>query len=97
MIKILKNKYSFLIKQSLKYNYLQSFFSINLVPTGSRDPFALRRAGNSIIKILIIKKIDASLTDISNVISLQKVSNQEKIMVTKNDELDLTLVTYCVM
>ena len=74
-----RNKLGCILSLSNNIDALQSFFSINLVPTGSRDPFALRRAGNSIIKILIIKKIDMSLDDISNVISLQKISNKENL------------------
>ncbi len=36
-------------------------FSIGLIPTGSRDPFAVRRQGNGILKILLDHRISASL------------------------------------
>lgn len=39
-------------------------YSINLAPTGSKDPFALRRAANAIVKILALSRIPLSLVDI---------------------------------
>jgi len=36
-------------------------FSAGLIPTGSKDPFAVRRAGNGIIKILVDHRLDVSL------------------------------------
>ncbi len=36
-------------------------FSAGLIPTGSKDPFAVRRQGNGILKILLDHNIDASL------------------------------------
>jgi glycyl-tRNA synthetase beta chain len=36
-------------------------FSIGLIPTGSKDPFAVRRQGNAILKIMLDHRISASL------------------------------------
>jgi glycyl-tRNA synthetase beta chain len=36
-------------------------FSIGLIPTGSKDPFAVRRQGNAILKIMLDHRINASL------------------------------------
>ena len=36
-------------------------FSVGLIPSGSRDPFAVRRQGNGIIKIIIDHRMKASL------------------------------------
>ncbi len=44
-----------------KLDLLNSFWSINEKPTGSRDPFALRRAALGIIRILVENKIDFQL------------------------------------
>lgn len=44
-----------------KIDTLIGFFSINEKPTGSKDPFALRRAALGIIRILIENKINVSL------------------------------------
>ncbi|MDY0121748.1 MAG: glycine--tRNA ligase subunit beta [Sulfurimonas sp.] len=43
---------SAIIAMSLKLDTLIALFSINQIPTGSRDPFALRRAVNGIIRIV---------------------------------------------
>ena len=45
-------KLSAIIAMSLKLDTLIALFSINQIPTGSRDPFALRRAVNGIIRIV---------------------------------------------
>ncbi len=47
-----------------KIDTLTGFFVINKKPTGSKDPFALRRAGFSIVQILIQFKLNISLDDL---------------------------------
>jgi glycyl-tRNA synthetase beta chain len=42
---------SAVVAMSIKLDTLLALFSINEIPTGSRDPFALRRAVNGIIRI----------------------------------------------
>ena len=44
-------KVSAIVAMSLKLDTLLALFSINQIPTGSRDPFALRRAVNGLIRI----------------------------------------------
>jgi glycyl-tRNA synthetase beta chain len=39
-------------------------FSIGLVPSGSKDPYALRRAANAVIKILAESRLPIHLTDL---------------------------------
>ncbi len=59
-------KLSAIVAMSLKLDTLIGLFSVNQIPTGSRDPFALRRAVNGLIKIVnefklefdIVKTID---------------------------------------
>jgi glycyl-tRNA synthetase beta chain len=41
-----------------------SFFGINQIPTGDKDPFGLRRAALAIIRILIEKEINLDLKDV---------------------------------
>jgi glycyl-tRNA synthetase beta chain len=41
-----------------------AMFSIGLVPTGSKDPFALRRAANSIVKILAESELPFTLSNL---------------------------------
>jgi glycyl-tRNA synthetase beta chain len=45
-----------------KVDTLQGCFAIGLVPTGSRDPFALRRAAQGVVKILVEGKVRAKLS-----------------------------------
>ncbi len=45
-------KLSAIVAMSLKLDTLLGLFSINQIPTGSRDPFALRRAVNGLIRIV---------------------------------------------
>jgi len=46
------NPLSAVVALSIKIDTLLALFSINQIPTGSRDPFALRRAVNGVIKIV---------------------------------------------
>ncbi len=41
---------------------ISAMFSIGLVPTGSKDPFALRRAANAVVKILAEAKLPLQLS-----------------------------------
>jgi len=44
-------KVSAIVAMSIKLDTLLALFSINQIPTGSRDPFALRRAVNGLVRI----------------------------------------------
>jgi glycyl-tRNA synthetase beta chain len=41
-----------------------SMFALGMEPTGSKDPFALRRAANAIVKILAESKLPLTLSDV---------------------------------
>lgn len=47
-----------------KLDNIVSFFSIGLTPTGSEDPFALRRQALAVIAILMEKRYDISLREL---------------------------------
>ena len=47
-----------------KIDTLTGFFIINKQPTGSKDPFALRRTGFAIVQILITHDLSISVNDI---------------------------------
>jgi glycyl-tRNA synthetase beta chain len=47
-----------------KIDTLTGFFIINKQPTGSKDPFALRRTGFAIVQILINHNLNISINDI---------------------------------
>ena len=43
---------SAVVAMSIKLDTLLALFSVNQIPTGSRDPFALRRAVNGVVRII---------------------------------------------
>jgi glycyl-tRNA synthetase beta chain len=47
-----------------KIDSIVGCFSINLIPTGSEDPFALRRQAQGIVSVLMNKKINLELDDL---------------------------------
>ncbi|MBB5055651.1 glycyl-tRNA synthetase beta chain [Granulicella aggregans] len=48
-----------------KADTIAGMFSLGLEPTGSKDPFALRRAANGIVKILAESKLPLTLSEIA--------------------------------
>ena len=58
---------------------LTGFFIINKKPSGSKDPFALRRAGFSIVKILMKFKLNISISDLFTE-SINSYKNSSKII-----------------
>jgi glycyl-tRNA synthetase beta chain len=46
-----------------KLDTLRGCFGVGLIPTGSRDPFALRRAAQGVVKILVEGRIEIPLLD----------------------------------
>ncbi|MDE5591784.1 MAG: glycine--tRNA ligase subunit beta [Helicobacter sp.] len=61
--KIPSNIVSAIVALSHKLDNLLGLFSLNKIPTGSKDPFALRRSANGIIKILLHFKLPFNLRD----------------------------------
>jgi len=57
------NLCSSLVALSGKIDSLLALFSIGKVPTGAKDPFALRRAVNGIIKIVLNQNIEFDIRD----------------------------------
>jgi glycyl-tRNA synthetase beta chain len=49
-----------------KLDTLRGCFAVGLVPTGSKDPFALRRAAQGVVKILVEAKLDYKLDDLAS-------------------------------
>ena len=49
-----------------KLDSIAGFFAIGIQPTGSQDPYALRRQALGILSILMDKKIDVNLKDLVN-------------------------------
>ena len=55
-----------------KIDTIASFFAINVIPTGSQDPYALRRQASGIVQILAEKKWDISLERVID-LALQEI------------------------
>jgi glycyl-tRNA synthetase beta chain len=49
-----------------RFQTIEAMFSLGLAPTGSKDPFGLRRAGNGIVKILAESDLPLKLTDLDD-------------------------------
>jgi glycyl-tRNA synthetase beta chain len=47
-----------------KADTIAGMFSLGLVPSGSKDPFALRRQANAIVKVIAEKKLPLPLSDL---------------------------------
>ncbi|QOY55736.1 glycine--tRNA ligase subunit beta [Candidatus Sulfurimonas marisnigri] len=54
---------SAIVAMSIKLDTLLAMFSINQIPTGSRDPFALRRAVNGLIRITREHNLEFDIVD----------------------------------
>lgn len=73
---------SAIVAMSIKLDTLLALFSVNQIPTGSRDPFALRRAVNGVVRIVnefafefdIIKSIKLLATNYAE-IDLEKLES----------------------
>ena len=61
-----KNLYSITLSLSDKLDTLVGFFGLNLIPTGSRDPYALRRFAIGLLRLIIENKIKIKLRSIIN-------------------------------
>jgi glycyl-tRNA synthetase beta chain len=55
-----------LVSLADKLDTLRGCFAIGMIPTGSRDPFALRRAAQGVVKILVEGKRELSLSELLN-------------------------------
>ncbi len=58
------NIFSSICAIAYRLDSLFTLFSLNLIPTGSKDPFALRRASIGIIKIVLDKNLNFSIKEI---------------------------------
>ena len=66
--------FSSIVAMSIKLDTLFGLFSVGRIPTGSKDPFALRRAVNGIVRI--VTEYDLAF-DIDEIITLLKDSYDE--------------------
>ncbi len=64
--KIPKNPYSIALSLSDKIDSLVGFFGVNLKPSSSKDPYALRRMAISIVRLILENQKDVKLKDLIN-------------------------------
>ena len=57
-------KFSAIVALSYKLDNLMGLFSVGKIPTGSKDPFGLRRAASGIVKIAIEHKLELNFAHI---------------------------------
>ncbi|MCV6607585.1 MAG: glycine--tRNA ligase subunit beta [Campylobacterales bacterium] len=77
-----------LISIVTKFDSIMALFSVGKIPTGSKDPLALRRAANGIVKIIIEKKIDLNIQSFVDKIShLYKDFDKSKVVEFINERL----------
>ena len=62
--KLPSNTFSSVVAMSHKLDTLMGLFSVNMIPSGKGDPFALRRAGLGIIKICMEHNLNLDLYSI---------------------------------
>ena len=63
---ISRNRTGQIVALADKLDTLRGCFAVGLIPTGSRDPFALRRAAQGVVKILVEGQIDIDLAPLVN-------------------------------
>ncbi len=83
-----KKPYSVTLAMSDKLDTLSGFFAINLKPTSSKDPFALRRSAIGLIRLIVENKLEIKLKDIINY-SFSLFSEQDVNFDIKSAEQDL--------
>ena len=86
--KVPKKPYSIALSLSDKIDSLVGFFGINLKPTSSKDPYALRRMAISLLRLIIENQKKIKLRDLINYsINLYKDKNYSFDSKLINDEL----------
>src|SRR5258708_5401045 len=59
-----RNRTGQIVALADKLDTLRGCFRVGLVPSGSRDPYALRRAAQGVVKILVCGKLEFPLLDL---------------------------------
>ncbi len=59
-----RNRTAQIVAIADKLDTLRGCFRVGMIPTGSRDPFALRRAAQGVVKILVEGKLEIPLLDL---------------------------------
>ncbi len=76
-----------------KLDSLTGLFGINQPPTGTKDPFALRRAALGVLRILVEKQLPLDLTDLI-AWSIAEYAANGQAEALENKELESQLINY---
>ncbi len=72
-----------------KLDSVAGCFAVGIVPTGSSDPFALRRSAQGIVKIILERKLPVSLTSAVGTATKALLACTPKIAVTPHKEAQI--------
>lgn len=75
------NVFSSIIALSNKLDNLMALFSVGKIPTGSKDPFGLRRAAAGIVKIAMEHKLSIDFKQIVEDLSIHYTNLDKKVLV----------------
>lgn len=75
------NVFSSIVALSNKLDNLMALFSVGKIPTGSKDPFGLRRAASGIVKIAIEHKLPIDLSKIIDELSTSYKNLDKKVLI----------------
>lgn len=82
------NKFSSIVALSYKLDNILGLFSVGKIPTGTKDPFGLRRAAAGIVKIAIEHKLPIDLDSLVDaLISNYKNLNKQQLIEFFNERL----------
>ncbi|CAM2008260.1 glycine--tRNA ligase subunit beta [Acanthopleuribacter pedis] len=87
------NQLGCLISVADKLDTLVGCFAVGLIPTGSKDPYALRRAAQGIIRILVEAELPL---DLDALVAKSLELYREKAGVTPPENLAETLQQFCI-
>jgi len=75
------NVFSSIVALSYKLDNLMGLFSVGKIPTGSKDPFGLRRAAAGIVKIAMEHKLAIDLPKIIDELSVNYKNLDKKVLI----------------
>ncbi|MBU0925289.1 glycine--tRNA ligase subunit beta [bacterium] len=75
------NVFSSIVALSYKLDNLMGLFSVGKIPTGSKDPFGLRRAAAGIVKIAIEHKLPIDISKIIDELNVNYKNLDKKVLV----------------
>ena len=75
-----------------KIDTITGIFGINQLPTGSKDPFALRRASIGVLRIIVEKKLNLDLVALIN--KAAEAYKSEDVQLPTINKLNTTIVDY---